>query len=104
MLKIKRDDEVIVITGKDKGKRGTISRLVGKDRVIVAGVNMVKRHTKANPNAGQPGGIIEKEASLDVSNIAIFNAETNKADRVGIAVSEEGDKKSVFKSNGQNVD
>ena len=104
MNKIKREDEVIVITGKDKGKRGTISRLVGKDRVIVAGVNMVKRHTKANPNAGQPGGIIEKEASLDVSNIAIFNAETNKADRVGIAVSEEGDKKRVFKSNGQNVD
>jgi large subunit ribosomal protein L24 len=104
MNKLKREDEVIVITGKDKGKRGTISRLVGKDRVIVAGVNMVKRHTKANPNAGQPGGIIEKEASLDVSNIAIFNAETNKADRVGIAVSEEGDKKRVFKSNGQNVD
>ena len=104
MNKIKREDEVIVITGKDKGKRGTVSRLLGKDRIIVAGVNMVKRHTKANPNAGQPGGIIEKEASLHVSNIAIFNAETNKADRVGIAVSDEGDKKQIFKSNGQDVD
>ncbi len=104
MNKIKREDEVIVITGKDKGKRGTVSRLLGKDRIIVAGVNMVKRHTKANPNAGQPGGIIEKEASLHVSNIAIFNAETNKADRVGIAVSDEGDTKRIFKSNGQDVD
>ena len=104
MNKIKREDEVIVITGKDKGKRGTVSRLLGKDRIIVAGVNMVKRHTKANPNAGQPGGIIEKEASLHVSNIAIFNAETNKADRVGIAVSDEGDKKRIFKSNGKDVD
>ena len=104
MNKIKREDEVIVITGKDKGKRGTVSRLLGKDRIIVAGVNMVKRHTKANPNAGQPGGIIEKEASLHVSNIAIFNAETNKAARVGIAVSDEGDKKRIFKSNGQDVD
>ena len=104
MNKIKREDEVIVITGKDKGKRGTVSRLLGKDRIIVAGVNMVKRHTKANPNAGEPGGIIEKEASLHVSNIAIFNAETNKADRVGIAVSDEGDKKRIFKSNGQDVD
>jgi large subunit ribosomal protein L24 len=104
MNKIKREDEVIVITGKDKGKRGTVSRLLGKDRIIVAGVNMVKRHTKANPNAGQSGGIIEKEASLHVSNIAIFNAETNKADRVGIAVSDEGDTKRIFKSNGQDVD
>ncbi|MEQ8407680.1 MAG: 50S ribosomal protein L24 [Gammaproteobacteria bacterium] len=104
MNKLKRDDEVVVTTGKDKGKRGTISRIVGKDRVIVAGVNMVKRHTKPNPNAGQPGGIVEKEASLHISNVAIFNAETNKADRVGIKVSEDGDKKRVYKSNGQEID
>lgn len=104
MQKLKREDEVIVITGKDKGKRGTISRLVGKDRVVVAGVNMVKRHTKANPNAGQPGGILEKEAALDISNIAIFNPETNSADRVGIQVAEDGDKKRVFRSNGQDID
>ncbi len=104
MNKLRHDDEVIVTTGKDKGKRGTISRLVGKDRVIVAGVNMVKRHTKANPNAGQPGGIIEKEAALHISNVAIFNAAENKADRVGIEVTEDGDKKRVFKSNGQDID
>jgi large subunit ribosomal protein L24 len=104
MRKLKRDDEVIVITGKDKGKRGTVTRLVGKDKVVVAGVNMVKRHTKPNPNAGQPGGIVEREAALDISNVAIFNPETNKADRVGIKVLESGDKKRVFKSNGQDID
>ena len=104
MRKLKRDDEVIVITGKDKGKRGTISRLVGNDRVIVHGVNMVKRHTKPNPNANQAGGIIEKEAALSISNVAIFNPETNKADRVGIQVLEDGAKKRVFKSNGQDID
>ncbi len=104
MNKLKRDDEVIIIAGKDKGKRGTITRLVGSERVIVAGVNMVKRHTKPNPNAGQPGGIIEKEAALHVSNIAIFNPETNQADRVGIQVLEDGAKKRVFKSNGQEID
>ena len=104
MRKLKRDDEVIVITGKDKGKRGTISRLVGADRVMVHGVNMVKRHTKPNPNAGQPGGIVEKEAALRISNVAIFNPETNKADRVGIQVLEDGAKKRVFKSNGQDID
>ena len=104
MRKLKRDDEVIVITGKDKGKRGTISRLVGTDRVIVHGVNMVKRHTKPNPNANQAGGIIEKEAALSISNVAIFNPETNKADRVGIQVLEDGVKKRVFKSNGQDID
>ncbi|MBK52606.1 MAG: 50S ribosomal protein L24 [Gammaproteobacteria bacterium] len=104
MNKLKLDDEVIIVAGKDKGKRGTISRLVGNDRVIVGGVNLVKRHTKPNPNLGQPGGIIEREASLHISNVAIFNTETNKADRVGIQFLEDGAKKRVFKSNGQDVD
>ena len=104
MNKLKRDDEVIVIAGKDKGKRGTISQLVGKDQVIVHGVNMKKRHTKPNPNAGQAGGIIESEAPLHVSNIAIFNSDTDKADRVGIKVSEDGSKSRIFKSNGQEID
>ncbi|PCH59033.1 MAG: 50S ribosomal protein L24 [SAR86 cluster bacterium] len=104
MRKLKRDDEVIVITGKDKGKRGTVSTLVGTKKVIVSGVNMVKRHTKANPNAGEPGGIIEKEAAIAISNIAIFNPETNKADRVAIQVSEDGVKQRVFKSNNQAID
>ena len=104
MNKLRRDDEVIVTAGKDKGKRGTITRLVGNDKVIIAGVNMVKRHTKANPNAGQPGGIIEKEAALHISNVAIFNAAESKADRVGIEVMEDGVKKRVFKSNGLDID
>lgn len=104
MNKLKRDDEVIVITGKDKGKRGTISRLVGNDRVVVAGLNMVKRHTRANPNVGQPGGIVEKEAPLHISNVAIFNAAENKADRVGIKIEDDGAKKRVYKSNGQEID
>ncbi len=104
MNRLRRDDEVIVIAGKDKGKRGTISQLVGDDQVLVHGVNMVKRHTKPNPNAGQPGGIVEKEAPLHISNVAIFNSETDKADRVGIKVLEDGEKKRVFRSNGQEID
>ena len=97
MLKIKRDDEVIVIAGRDKGKRGKVLKVLADDRLVVGGVNLVKRHTKPNPMAGVPGGIIEKEAPLHVSNIAIFNGETNKADRVGFKV-EDGKKIRVFKS------
>ncbi|MCY4265476.1 MAG: 50S ribosomal protein L24 [Gammaproteobacteria bacterium] len=104
MKKIKRDDEVIVMAGKSKGKRGTVAGLTGDDRVIVRGVNMVKRHTKPNPAANQPGGIIESEAPMHISNIAIFNAATGKADRVGIRVSDDGKKTRVFKSNGQEID
>ena len=103
MDKFKHDDEVIVITGRDKGKRGTISQIAG-DRVFVAGVNMVKRHTKPNPNAGQAGGIIEREAPLHISNVAIFNPETNAADRVSIQIDEDGNKQRIFKSNGQVID
>ena len=103
MDKFKRDDEVIVITGRDKGKRGTISQIAG-DRVFVAGVNMVKRHTKPNPKAGQAGGIIEREAPLHISNVAIFNPETNAADRVSIQIDDDGNKQRIFKSNGQVID
>lgn len=103
MRKIRRDDEVIVLTGKDKGKRGKIQRLVDDNRVLVSGINMIKKHTKPNPNAGIAGGIVEKEAPIQVSNIAIFNPATNKADRVGFK--DEGDKKvRVFKSNGEVID
>ena len=104
MRKLKSNDEVIVLAGKDKGKRGTITRLVGDRKVIVSGINMVKRHTKPNPNAGQAGGIVEREAAIDISNVAIFNPETNKADRVGIRIDDEGAKKRVFKSNNQEID
>lgn len=103
MRKIKCNDEVIVITGKDKGKRGTVSRLVGSDKVVVAGINIVKRHTKPNPNAGQPGGIIEKEAAINISNVAIFNPESSKADRVGFKI-EDGKKTRIFKSTNKAID
>lgn len=104
MRKLKSNDEVIVIAGKDKGKRGTITRLVGDRKVVVSGINMVKRHTKPNPNMGQPGGIVEREAAIDISNIAIFNPQTNKADRVTIKVEEDGARKRIFKSNNQDID
>ena len=104
MRKLKSNDEVIVIAGKDKGKRGTITRLVGDRKVLVSGVNMVKRHTKPNPNAGQPGGIVEREAAIDISNVAIFNPATNKGDRVGIKDVGDGDRKRFFKSDGLEID
>ncbi|WP_020210099.1 50S ribosomal protein L24 [Gilvimarinus chinensis] len=102
MRKIKRDDEVIVIAGRDKGKRGKVVRVLANDKVIVSGINLVKKHQKPNPQLGVAGGIVEKEAAIHVSNVAIFNAATGKADRVGFKV--EGDKKvRVFKSNGEAV-
>lgn len=104
MRKIRKGDDVIVIAGKDKGKRGTVSSVLEEGRVIVDGVNMVKRHTKPNPNAQQAGGIIEKEASLDVSNVANFNTVTGKADRVGFRVLEDGRKVRFFKSNNEVLD
>ena len=103
MRKIKRDDEVIVLAGKDKGKRGKVVSQVGEDRLIVSGINMIKKHQKPNPQANVAGGIIEKEAPIQISNIAIFNAATSKADRVGFKV--EGDKKvRIFKSSGEQID
>ena len=104
MRKLRRDDEVIVIAGRDKGTRGTITRMVGDDKVIVAGVNMIKRHTRPNPNLGQPGGIVEKEAPLHISNVAIFNPDSGAADRVGIRVDDEGGKTRFFKSSGDAID
>lgn len=98
MRKIKRDDEIIVIAGKDKGKRGTIKRVLNNDRLVVSGVNMIKRHTRPNPYTNQAGGIIEREAPIHVSNIAIFNNETGKADRVGFKVLDDGSKVRIFKS------
>ncbi|BFM19564.1 50S ribosomal protein L24 [Gilvimarinus japonicus] len=102
MRKIKSDDEVIVIAGRDKGKRGKVVRVLPNDKVIVAGINTVKKHQKPNPQMGVPGGIVEKEAAINVSNVAIYNAATGKADRIGFKV--EGDKKvRVFKSTGEAV-
>ncbi|MFK7829031.1 MAG: 50S ribosomal protein L24 [Congregibacter sp.] len=103
MLKIKRDDDVVVIAGKDKGKRGTVRKVVDDQRVIVTGVNMIKKHTKPDPQAGVQGGIVEREAAIRISNIAIFNPETSKADRVGFRF-EDGKKVRIYKSNGAVVD
>jgi large subunit ribosomal protein L24 len=103
MLKIKRDDEVVVLAGKDKGKRGKVRKVVDANRVIVAGINMVKKHTRPNPQAGIQGGIVEREAPIQVSNVAIFNPETSKGDRVGFRVAD-GKKVRVFKSNGAEID
>jgi len=103
MLKIKRDDEVIILAGKDKGKRGKVRRVLDNNKLIVAGVNMIKKHTKPNPQAGVAGGIVEKEAPIQASNVAIFNPSSSKADRVGFKV--EGDRKvRVFKSSGEAID
>jgi len=105
MNKIKKGDDVIVIAGKDKGKRGTVSRVVTETaRVFVDNINVVKKHQKPNPNAGIPGGIIEKEMPLDVSNVAIFNPSTGKADRLGFKFLEDGTKVRYFKSNGEVLD
>jgi len=104
MLKIKRDDEVIVIAGKDKGKRGKVLKVLDNDRVLVSGIQMIKKHQKPNPQLGVPGGIVEKEAPIQVSNVAIFNSATNKADRVGFKILEDNTKIRIFKSNGEAVD
>jgi large subunit ribosomal protein L24 len=102
MRKIIKGDEVIVLTGRDKGKRGEVQRQVDDSRVLVSGINIIKKHQKANPQAGVAGGIIEKEAPIQLSNVAIFNSSTDKADRVGIKI-EDGKKTRVFKSNGEAI-
>lgn len=103
MRKIKRDDEVIVIAGKDKGKRGKVMKVTTDERLIISGINMVKKHQKPNPMLSKPGGIVEKEAPIAVSNVAIFNAATGKGDRVGFKILEDGTKVRYFKSNGELV-
>lgn len=105
MRRIRRDDEIIVIAGKDKGRRGKVMRMVEDgERVIVAGVNMIKRHTKPNPARNVAGGIIEREAALHVSNVMLFNPATKKGDRIGFRMLEDGRKVRYFKSNNEVVD
>jgi large subunit ribosomal protein L24 len=103
MAKIKRDDEVIILAGKDKGKRGKVRTVLSNNKLIVAGVNMVKKHTKANPQAGIAGGIVEQESPINASNVAIFNTSTSKADRVGFKI-EDDRKFRIFKSTGEAID
>ena len=104
MRKIKRGDEVVVITGRDKGKRGQVVRVAGTDKVVVEGINMVKKHVKPNPMTGQQGGILDKEMPLHISNVAYFNKVTQRADRIGFRVLEDGRKVRFTKSNGEVVD
>ena len=103
MLKIKKDDEVVVIAGRDKGRRGEVLEVRKDGRLVVAGVNMVKKHTRPNPNAGERGGIVDKEAPIQVSNVAIWNHEEEKADRVGFK-EEDGKKVRIFKSTGKEIE
>ena len=100
--KIRRNDEVIVLAGKDKGKRGKVSQVLATGKVLVEGVNLVKKHQKPNPQLGVQGGIVEKEAPIHVSNVALFNPATGKADRVGFRI-EDGKKVRFFKSNDEIV-
>jgi large subunit ribosomal protein L24 len=103
MEKIRKGDEVVIITGKDKGKRGTVLRRVDADHVVVEGVNRAKKHVKPNPIKGVAGGIVDKDMPIHISNVALFNSATQKADRVGFKALEDGRKVRVFKSNGEPV-
>lgn len=103
MNKIRTGDQVIVTAGKDKGKQGSIIKILSNGRCYVSGVQMVKRHTKPNPNAGIAGGVVEKEASIDMSNISIYNSSTKKADKIGIKLLEDGTKVRFFRSSGKEI-
>ena len=103
MNRIRKGDQVVVISGKDKGKRGDVVRVAG-DKVVVSNINVIKRHTKPNPQAGQPGGVIEREAPIHISNVMLFNPASGKGERVGIKVLEDGRKLRVFRSSGEAVD
>ena len=104
MQRIRKGDEVIVICGRDKGKRGTVLRRVDDDHLVVEGINRVKRHTRPNPMKGVQGGIVDKDMPVHISNVALFNPATQKGDRVGVKVLADGRKVRVFKSNGEQVD
>ena len=103
MRKIRKGDNVVVIAGRDKGKRGDVARIVDDTHVIVNGVNTVKRHTKPNPMKNQPGGIVTKEVPIHVSNVAIWNPVTQKPDRIGFKLMEDGRKLRFYKSNGEQI-
>ena len=103
MNKIRKGDQVIVIAGRDKGKRGTVALRADDSHVVVEGINLVKKHTKPNPMKGTTGGIVEKARPIHQSNVAIFNAATGKADRVGIKVQADGTRTRVYKSSGEEI-
>ena len=103
MRKIKKGDNVVVITGRDKGKRGDVTRIVDDDHVIVAGINQLKKHQRPNPMKGEQGGIVNKDMPIHVSNVALWNPVTRKADRVGFRSMEDGRKVRFFKGNGEQL-
>lgn len=105
-MKIRKGDEVVVTTGKDKGRRGTVLQVLDNERLLVEGINVAKKHQKANPNAMPPqeGGIVDKEMPIAISNVLVFNPKTKKGDRIGYKISEDGAKQRIFKSNGEAVD
>ena len=103
MNRIKKGDQVIVTAGKDKGKKGDVVRVAG-DKVVVSNINIIKRHTKPNPQANQPGGVIEREAPIHISNVRLFNPASGKGERIGVKVLEDGRKLRVFRSSGEAVD
>ena len=103
MNRIRKGDQVVVISGKDKGKRGDVVRVAG-DKIVVSNINVIKRHTKPNPQAGQPGGVIEREAPIHISNVMLFNPATGKGERVAFKVLEDGRKLRVFRSSGEAID
>ena len=104
MSKLRKGDDVVVLSGRDKGKRGTVLQIIENNRILVDNVNVIKKHVKPNPNRGETGCIIEREAPIQISNVALLNPNTNKADRVGYKVLEDGRKVRVFKSDGEVAD
>ena len=104
MNKIRKGDEVVVRTGKDKGRRGTVLQIFDDERILVEGVNLAKKHTKPNPNVGEQGGIVDKAMPLDISNVLVFNPKSKKGERVGIRVNDDGSKERIFRGTGDVVD
>jgi len=104
MQRIKKGDEVVILAGRDKGKRGTVLRRIDAQHVVVEGVNRVKKHQRPNPMKGQTGGIVDKDLPIHVSNVALFNPATKKGDRIGVKTLQDGRKVRVFKDNGEQVD
>ena len=104
MKRIRKGDQVIVVTGRSKGQRGHVLRMLGDDRLLVENVNMVKKHQKPNPSVNQPGGIVDKESPIHVSNVRVYNPGTGKADRVGYKMLDDGRKVRIFRSTGEAID
>ena len=104
MIKIRKGDEVIVTTGKDKGRHGTVLQIIADERVLVEGINLARKHVKPNPNVGEAGGIKDHAMPLDISNVLVFNPKSKKGERVGVRVNDDGSKERIFRGSGETVD